>query len=153
MTRPPWVLDTREQDDARGWGDYLTGPVIRATLSAGDLAIDGYADRWAIERKTGADYLGCLTHGRERFLGDGGQVHRLAAMEFGAIIVEASLEDLLTTRRWGRVHPSSVIGSTAKIVADLGVPVMFAGSIARSADLAMRLLSRLYDAHAAKVAA
>lgn len=147
MNRPAWILDTREQDGAAGWGDFLTGPVVRAALPTGDLSILGYEDRWSIERKTKSDFLGCLGAGRERFLdGDDSQVARLSRLEFGAIIIEADLGEVLAGSRYSKIHRNAISGSVAKILAHYRVPVVFGGAPAHAADLAQRLLVRLYNA-------
>lgn len=78
--------------DSREQLPYHFGPgvrVERATLPEGDYAIaDVLADRVAVvERKSYADFYGCLTSSRKRFERE---LERLAAWRFPLVIVEGA---------------------------------------------------------------
>ena len=62
------------------------------TLSAGDYSIIGMEQVVCVERKSFADFYGCLTAGRERFEND---LHRMASCRYPVVVVEADLTRLL----------------------------------------------------------
>lgn len=82
------ACDTREQLPY-SWEDAACS---RVTLSAGDYSIIGMEQVVAVERKALGDWYGCLTTGRERFENS---LHRLAAIRYPCVVIEASMRDLL----------------------------------------------------------
>ncbi len=96
----PVVIDTREQlnwefegmtcDQIDGGGP-LTVPTVRGTLTSGDYSLLGYESRVAVERKSLADLYSTLGQGRERFERE---LERLAAMEFAAVVIEATWQEV-----------------------------------------------------------
>lgn len=98
------AIDTREQSP------YLFEGVQcqSATLIAGDYSIIGMEEVVCVERKSFADFYGCLTDGRERFENS---LHRLAAVRYPLVVVEADMRSLLaryTYAAGGRTHYSQV---------------------------------------------
>lgn len=96
------VIDTREQVgyrfqdlrcDVADGGGILTVPTERKTLPSGDYSLTGYESRIAVERKSLSDCYHTLGSGRERFERE---LARLDAMEFAAVVVEATWEQLAT---------------------------------------------------------
>lgn len=95
----PVKQDTREQSvyafegigwdasDGGGPGKTLTIETVRGTLKSGDYSLVGYESRVAVERKSLADLYGTLGQGRDRFERE---LVRLSAMEFAAVVVEAT---------------------------------------------------------------
>ena len=63
-----------------------------ATLEAGDYSIIGMEPVVCVERKSFADFYGCLTSGRERFENS---LHRLAAVRYPLVVIEAAMSDFL----------------------------------------------------------
>lgn len=63
-----------------------------ATLECGDYSIIGMERVVCVERKSLADFYGCLTDGRERFENS---LHRLAAVRYPCVVIEATMSDLL----------------------------------------------------------
>jgi ERCC4-type nuclease len=59
---------------------------------AGDYSIIGMEQVVCAERKSFADWYGCLTTGRERFENS---LHRLAAVRYPIVAIEASMSDFL----------------------------------------------------------
>lgn len=119
------------------WEAYLP-PNVRlesATLETGDFSLQGLEDLVCIERKTGADLLGCIGSSRERFERE----LRRARQGVGrfAIIVEATLAELL--RNAGGIHPNAIVGSLAAWTRR-GAPVILAGSSREAAEFAWRYL-------------
>ena len=64
-----------------------------ATLECGDYSIIGMERVVCVERKSFADWSGCLTDGRERFENS---LHRLAAVRYPVVVIEANMSDFLT---------------------------------------------------------
>ena len=91
-------------------------------LDAGDYSIEGFETVAAIQRKELNDYVQTVIYHRERFAKE---LKKLAAYRLKAIVVEASMADVLAGRYEGHVPPKSVIGATAGIILGFGVPVYF----------------------------
>jgi len=102
ITTPYTVaVDSREQHPYTFHG-YLSDenrgrlPLVIPTqvigLKTGDYSILGMEDRISVERKSLADLYGTLTAGRKRFEAE---MSRLSAMECSAVVIEASLSDLI----------------------------------------------------------
>ncbi|MEF8842980.1 MAG: ERCC4 domain-containing protein [Haloarculaceae archaeon] len=120
---PATILrDTREQ---RPWAFDGCGVETRdVTLSTGDYAVpsycthdaepDTYHPAFAVERKSGQDFLDSLTHGRDRFEAE---LQRASGWSRPlAVVVETSWETLLRGRgcmAWRDVHPNQVVGTVS----------------------------------------
>lgn len=94
------VCDSREQcayefrglkADAKDGGLPIRVETIVDGLHSGDYSIVGYESRIAIERKSYEDLFGTLGGGRARFERE---LERLNAMEWAAVVVEASWRDV-----------------------------------------------------------
>ena len=89
LSRPYTVaVDSREQAKYQWEGVSCK----TATLVAGDYSIIGMEQVVCVERKSFADFYGCLTDGRERFENS---LHRLAAVRYPLVVIEGSMSDLL----------------------------------------------------------
>lgn len=117
---PKVVIDTREQDPLP-----ITGfPVVRVTLQTGDYSYAGGEDRFAVERKTIDDLVGCCAgDNRARFQRE---LHRLRGFEFARLLVVGDRADLVQGRYRSRINPESVLGSLAAWEVRYRVPVVFA---------------------------
>ena len=71
-------------------------------------------------------------------------------MEFAAVIVEASLPDILDHRYKSDVRPASVIGAAVAIMVEYCVPVIFAGHRQLSRHVTESILKRFYAGHERK---
>ena len=98
--------------------------VIRRALPFGDYSLPGFETSMAIERKSLADYVGTVIHGRDRFARE---LTGLAQYDFGCVVVEGSLEDIAAHRYRSDASPNSLLGTTYSIIADYHVPVFFCG--------------------------
>jgi ERCC4-type nuclease len=78
------VVDTREQAPLR----FGAWPTVAAGLRTGDYSIEGFEDRVAVERKGLSDLFTCVGRERPRFERE---LVRLAAMDYGAVVLEATL--------------------------------------------------------------
>ena len=129
------VLDTREQQIGR---IPLDIPIVVSKLPFGDLSVVGYEDSIAIDRKQIGDFIGCITWERERFTR---LLANLAALDFAAVVVEATIADVRAKKYRAQVEPAFVLGAAAKITTKYGVPVFFCGNcIDLTTDFAVRLL-------------
>lgn len=73
-------------------GRRLVVPLDNRYLPTGDYSIQGYEDRFALERKSLEDLYSTLGQNRERFKHE---LERLDLMDFAAIVVEATLAEVL----------------------------------------------------------
>jgi len=135
---PTIIIDSREQ---MPWQFSGAVGMERATLDAGDYSVRGLTASVAIERKSIDDLVGSITAGRERFMAC---CDRLSRYDFSAIVVEAALEDVLAGVYRSRTRPQSVVGTMLAIHADHGIPTIWAGSRSNAANVAERLLTRLW---------
>jgi ERCC4-type nuclease len=141
------VVDSREPPDTAYTfgGRYET---VRRALVTGDYSMLGYELTIVAERKTLSDYVSSLTQGRDRFMRE---CERLANFPVKAILVEATFDDLAKGRYRSRATPQSIIGSTIKLIADFGLPVVLAGSRAYAERFVERMLTRHFE-HATRAA-
>jgi len=136
------VIDTREQHPYS-----FTIPVARRKLDAGDYSIEGFETVAAIERKELNDYVQTVIYQRERFAKE---LKKLAAYRLKAIIVEASMADVLAGRYEGHVPPQSVIGATAGIILGFGVPVYFCSDRQIALHFTETLLTKFHERQTGK---
>ncbi|HQU46597.1 MAG TPA: ERCC4 domain-containing protein, partial [Pirellulales bacterium] len=115
------LIDHREQlpysfadlPPKAAWRGRLIVPTERITLVTGDYTICGLEDRFSLERKELSDLFGTIGQARQRFEAE---LERLNAMEFAAVIVEATLREAWNPAaidpEWrSRLSPRSVEGS------------------------------------------
>jgi ERCC4-type nuclease len=129
------VVDTREQKP------YRFPHFERKTLITGDYSISGFEDRIAIERKTKEDAYKSFGRDRTRFRRE---IERLSDFEYGAIVVEASLPDLLRAPVFSRMNPKAVVNSFISWSVKYGVHVFFASDRRYGNALTRRLLEKFW---------
>ena len=132
------IIDTREQD-----GYEFDGIItVKSKLEAGDYSVSGLEDRVSIERKNIDDFVGTVIYQKERF-------HRelcaLAQLDYSAIVVEASLTDILEHRYKSAVKPLSVIGAAVAIMVEYRVPIIFCDNRQIAAHVTKAILQRLHN--------
>ncbi len=135
-----FVFDTREKDEYT-FGDVVT---IKQKLDAGDYSVAGLEDRIAIERKNIDDFVGTVIYHQDRFHEE---LILLARLEFSAIVVEASLKDILEHRYKSGVHPASVIGAAVAVMVEYRIPIIFAGSRQLACHVTQKILERFALKH------
>lgn len=119
------VVDTREQTPWLFQGPrFAEVEVERAALATGDYSLAGLEDMVAIERKSLADLLGCLTHERERFERE---LERGRCLDFFAVLVEGSFADLASGEYRSAMQPHAACQSVLAMMTR-GTPFLFAGS-------------------------
>lgn len=139
----PIVIDTREQAP---WHFSPACSVFRDALRAGDYSLVGLEGRVAIERKSLDDYVATVIREYPRFRAE---LRLLADYEHRAVVVEASIEDVLRQRYSVLAAPNAVLGRSAEICVDWGVPVYFCDTRAYAAAFAERYLTRVWRLHSA----
>jgi len=128
------IIDTREQRPYR-----FETPSETGTLSTGDYSLSGAEGLIAIERKSVDDLMGCLTSGRERFEKE---LHRGRALNYFALVIEASLSDLSNGRYRSRMKPSAAIQSLLAFSIRYGLPVFFVENRKYGAKVTESLLQK-----------
>ena len=114
------LIDTREQLPYR-----FETPSEMGTLPVGDYSIVGLENHIAIERKELNDLIGCLTTDRARFERE---LFKAKALEYFALVIEASLSDLINGRYRSDMTPKSAIQSLLAFSIRYRLPIFFCES-------------------------
>lgn len=145
------LRDTREQ---RPWTfDGFAVETRDVTLSTGDYAApahcihdpeaDTYHPRFAVERKSGHDFLTALTWERDRFISE---LQRAAEWSQPlAVVVETSWGTLLRNRgcmAWRNIHPNQVVGTVSAWTRHYNVAFHFTEARRQAEVCALLLLVR-----------
>ncbi len=149
---PVMLIDTREQTPLFFGADVLAQ---RETLHEGDYSFLGGVGRFVIERKNIADCFATIVSDRERFERE---LQRLASYEFAAILVEATILDVLAydspestdiTEAQRKSRPATVLHSLLSWHVTYGVSTLF---VSKDRDVCARVVLRLAQKFAAKMA-
>jgi ERCC4-type nuclease len=132
---PVLLVDTREQKRLC----FGSHPTRIATLTTGDYSIEGITDAVAIERKSLSDLYGCIGQSRERFERE---LERMSALHYGALVVEATLAEVLTGPPLSRVNPHAAFGSLMAWSVRGRLPIFFCGDRRLAAMTVMKLLEK-----------
>ncbi len=137
--------------DSREKFPYRFGPFQRwfagiepRALRVGDYSIEGLEDRIVVERKTVEDLFNCCSplSSREAFVR---ACARLGKLEFAALVIEASPEEILEGMTCSGVHPNAVLGTVEALAVRWGIQPWFAGSPELGEELAACLLHKAYQ--------
>jgi len=109
-------IDTREQAAYRFKNSEI------GTIPIGDYSIPGLENHIAIERKSLDDLMGCLTKGRERFERE---LFKGKALDYFALIIEASLSDIINGRFRSEMQPKAAIQSLLAFSIRYRLPIFF----------------------------
>lgn len=137
MSTPTIIIDTREQ---RPWSFKL--PTVVGGLPAGDYSVVGHEGDVAIERKSLGDFVGSVTWERERFWRE---LEKLASYRFAAVVVEASVDDVLAGAYRSDARPWAVLASAMAITVDFGIPVVWGEDHATAGRMGEWMLARVAD--------
>ena len=113
-------IDSREQRPYN-----FENPSEVGTMPIGDYSIAGLENHIAIERKELNDLIGCLTTGRERFEKE---LHKSKALDYFALIIEASLSNLVNGNYRSEMNPKSAIQSLLAFSVRYRLPIWFCES-------------------------
>ena len=115
----PIIVDSREKLPFRFRG-YT---VKTAALTTGDYSVEGYENLVAVERKSGADLVSCLTTQRKRFERE---LHRSLNMTAFAVVIEDPLSALHFIAHARTSTPfSALISRIGRLAMQYRVPFMF----------------------------
>lgn len=135
---PPIVIDTREQRP------YPFPGAVPGTLPTGDYSLLGFEDRIAIERKTKNDAYTSLGRERARFRRE---AERMSTLQYGAIVIEASVPDFLRPPLFSQLAPTAAMGSLLAWSVRFGIQVFFAGDRDHGAAITRQLLTKFWHYH------
>jgi DNA excision repair protein ERCC-4 len=145
LPKPVLLVDTREQvgyafTPFRRWFSAIE----RRTLRVGDYTIAGLEDRMAVERKSVEDlFAGCSPLGsRSAFVR---ACARLGKLEFAALVIEGSLEDILDGTEWSGMHPNAVLGTLQALAVRWGIQPWFVGTPTLGEEVTACLLHKAYQ--------
>ena len=135
------AIDTREQLPF----EFSEGvPVERVTLATGDYSIVGLEEQVSFERKSLDDLVGSVIHDKKRFAAE---LARMAPMKYRAVVVEATVADLLNHRYRSEAHPKAVLAAVNAIFVHYRVPVLFLGDRPHARLFLEDLLTRIARGH------
>lgn len=101
------LVDQREKKPY----DFPGVETKEAHLETGDYTVEGFEDRFAVERKSLNDLATSVGSERNRFEAE---IRRAQAFDEFAVVVEASREDVESGRYYSQIHPNAVLGTTKK---------------------------------------
>ncbi|MCG3204350.1 MAG: hypothetical protein KCHDKBKB_01065 [Elusimicrobia bacterium] len=130
------IIDSREQQPY----EYLGAAVM--ALRSGDYSLFGYETKVAIERKSLQDVFNSVGAQRKRFERE---VQRLAAMDYAAIVVEATLEECLTPPPYSQMNPKAVVNTLLAWSVKYRLAVFFAGNRRFGRAVTYRLLEKFFN--------
>jgi len=113
--------DSREQLPYM-FNDGADVPMTTDALLIGDYSVCGAEDQISVERKTLDDLIGCLTTGRERFERE---LYKGKSLYYMALIIEASLSDIVNHNYRSEMKPKAVIQSLIAFSIRYRLPVWF----------------------------
>ena len=105
---------------------------VTATLRTGDYSIEGFEDRFTVERKSISDLVGSVTHDRERFERE---LARVRPYDFKRLLVVGTMDDIRGHRYRSRATPKSVLASVYAFEIRYDIPAVFAPTPADAAEL------------------
>jgi len=136
------ICDTREQapwtfSDQR---HYVDVEVVPSSLPVGDYSIPGWEDRVAVERKSLADFVGCVTGtNRARFERE---LAKARSYERFWVVVEGSTENAAKGEFLSRIRPKALLATRHAWMVRYGVPILFEGTRALAEYTAYDLLAK-----------
>ena len=132
-------IDSREQRPLP-----FTLPTVVGNLETGDYSIQNLENMISIERKEINDLVGSLSTGRARFERE---LQRSKALDYFALIVEATFDDLVCSRYRSKMTPASVVESLSAFSIRYGLSIWFA----ENRDYAGRLTQSLLVKYALEI--
>lgn len=127
--------------DSREQLPYRFDGAVTSKLDVGDYSIAGAEHLVSIERKSLDDLVGSLSRGRERFERE---LYRMRALDYGCLVVEASLQDIVQHRYRSEMSPASVVQSLVAFSIRYQLPIWFAGDRACGQRLTESILSKYH---------
>lgn len=133
------VVDSREKKPYNFKDSVVFG------LKTGDYSIVGLEDKIAIERKSKQDLFSSLCgKNRERFKRE---IERLVKYDYGALIIESDLPDLLIPLKHTEMNPKAVVGSILSWSIFFNLHVFFASDRNHAKSTVYKLLRKYWEKH------
>jgi ERCC4-type nuclease len=119
------VVDTREQRPL--FTEPIEGlEVVTAALPHGDYSLQGFTDRFAVERKQVGDFFGYIGKERERTTKKMAEFKEMIrARGWAALVIEASEADLLAGYTMSRISPETARQALVSFEVRYGVHVYY----------------------------
>ena len=133
-----FIIDSRERRP------YKLEPCKVQALTTGDYSVAGLEDRIAIERKEIDDLIGCLTRDRERFTRE---LERGAAMDYFALLIEGTLQDLADGNYQSQMSVKSAVQSILAMSLKFRMPVWFVHNRVHGRRVTESLLTKFHRHH------
>lgn len=129
------IQDTREQ---RPWQFPPYVQVTTATLKDGDYTVQGYEDSIRVERKSLEDLASCLCDKElRRFCG---QLQRMRKYKYRSLIVEGTIQDMLSGCYRSPLPPDKVITRLMDVTCRFKILLFIAGHKKSSAKVAEQFM-------------
>ncbi|MBT3407853.1 hypothetical protein HOK68_03840 [Candidatus Woesearchaeota archaeon] len=130
------VVDTREQ---KPYSDKFNTSIsfVFKTLSTGDYSIDGYENKFAIERKSKDDFISSITYDRNRFEKE---VKRSKNLDFFAVLIDCDFADFANRNYYSQhVTPNQILGTLYAWSIKYNIHFHFVGSRTNGAYVVEKL--------------
>ena len=132
------IRDTREKD-GKGW-NFTAHPVIDKKLDTGDYSLLTYENIFTIERKATVSEVAKNIQ-EKRFIRE---LERMDNMKHAYVILEFTLEDLLTPQRFVKVNPHFLLKTIVEYTLQYPqIQIIFAGN--RGKDIASSIFKRIVE--------
>ena len=120
------ICDTREQSPYQFEPEKYPDVILESgTLQTADYSLKGFEAKIGIERKSLDDLAGTLTSGRERFQKE---CERGQGLDYFALVIEASMEDVRRHNYRSRMKPQSLLQSLFAYSIRYGLHVLWCGN-------------------------
>ncbi|MGR3221034.1 MAG: ERCC4 domain-containing protein [Candidatus Anammoxibacter sp.] len=127
------LIDSREQMPL----EFKEAKTEVVTLDTGDYSLRNFENEICIERKSLSDLLDSLGVSRERFMRE---TQRMKAYSYKAIIIEATLTELIAGEWRSKITPQSVMGSLLALNVTHGINIIWATNHELTAHIVEGLL-------------
>ena len=116
------VIDSRERKSYALFFEKMGLKHTTKRLTTGDYSIEGYENRFSVERKELNDFVNCVTFSRARFLRE---LERAKKLDFFGIVVECSYYDIINHRYHSKTSPNAVISTLSSWSIKYKFPIFY----------------------------
>lgn len=140
--KAPYSFQNITADQKHGGGVYQP-KTERQHLKTGDYTVAGYEKNISIERKSLSDLFKTISGRREQFRAE---CMRLSYMEFGVVVVEANLQDIVNNPPpYGKVTSKTIYRTVLSWSTTGRVPWFFCGDRRFAEITTFRVLMRAWQ--------
>lgn len=113
-------VDTREKQPYE-FTSFPEVETVKWKLDFGDYTLEGFEKDICVERKSLDDFVNSICGDRFRFKE---RIKEISEnIKYACVVVEGSMLDIIEKKYFGRMKPSSVLGSLLSIQLDYGIAV------------------------------